>query len=122
MIWKSNCHLLKIFRNGLNELLANYQTLDLTCRTSFSINKRKKKEIQHCYGAYKNVLLSDEELDKLKQEFPRDYQSWIERLSEYIASTGKSYKNHLATIRSWARREKPKYDSADYTFAEGDSL
>lgn len=32
MIWKSNCRLLKIFRNGLNELLANYQTLDLPCR------------------------------------------------------------------------------------------
>ena len=32
MLWKSNCHLLKIFRNGLNELLANYQTLDLPCR------------------------------------------------------------------------------------------
>ena len=94
-----------------------------TNRTSTeTINKRKKEEIQHRYGAYKNVLLSDEELDKLKQEFPKDYQSWIERLSEYIASTGKRYKNHLATIRSWARREQPKYNSTDYTFEEGDSL
>ncbi|WP_243107212.1 hypothetical protein [Butyricicoccus sp. OF10-2] len=46
----------------------------------------------------------------------------VERLSEYMASTGKSYKNHLATIRSWAKREKPKYNPADYTFEEGDSL
>ncbi len=35
---------------------------------------------------------------------------------------GRSYKNHLATIRSWAKREKPKYNPADYTFEEGDSL
>ena len=25
-----------------------------------------------------------------------------------IASTGKSYKNHLATIRSWARKDADK--------------
>ena len=29
----------------------------------------------------------------------------MERLSAYMASTGKTYKNHLATIRSWALRD-----------------
>lgn len=66
------------------------------------------KAVRHKYGAYKNVLLSDEDYAKLQAEFPHDYTERIERLSEYIASTGKSYKNHLATIRSWARKEKPK--------------
>ena len=56
------------------------------------------------------------------RSFPGDYQMRVERLSEYMASTGRSYKNHLATIRSWAKREKPKYNPADYTFEEGDSL
>ena len=65
-----------------------------------------KKETRHKYGMYKNVLLSDDDLEKLKSEFA-DWEQRIERLSEYIASTGKSYKNHLATIRSWARKEKP---------------
>ena len=74
------------------------------------------------YGSYENVLLSDTEYGKLRQEFPGDYQMRVERLSEYMASTGRSYKNHLATIRSWAKREKPKYNPADYTFEEGDSL
>lgn len=64
-----------------------------------------KKEVRHKYGAYNNVLLSDTDLEKLKTEF-RDYEERIERLSEYIASTGKSYKNHLATIRSWAKKDK----------------
>jgi predicted phage replisome organizer len=63
-----------------------------------------KKEARHKYGAYNNVLLSDTDLEKLKTEFP-DYKERIERLSEYIASTGKSYKNHLATIRSWAKKD-----------------
>lgn len=63
------------------------------------------KEKRHRYGEYGNVLLSDEELEKLRAEFP-DYQQRIERLSEYIAKTGKSYKSHLATIRSWARTDR----------------
>lgn len=68
-------------------------------------DKENIKESRHKYGAYNNVLLSDTDLEKLKAELP-DYEERIERLSEYIASTGKSYKNHLATIRSWARKDK----------------
>ena len=63
------------------------------------------KATRHKYGHYMNVLLSDEEYEKLQEEFPNDYKERIERLSEYIASTGKSYKNYLATIRSWARKD-----------------
>lgn len=68
----------------------------------------KKKAIRHKYGEYQNVLLSDADLEKLQEEFPRDWQGRIENLSSYIASTGKSYKNHLATIRNWARKEPPR--------------
>ena len=64
------------------------------------------KPTRHKYGQYKNVLLSDEDMDKLKAEFPSDWEQRIERLSEYIESKGAKYKNHLATIRSWARKEK----------------
>ena len=78
-----------------------------------NIEKNIKKEIRHQYGQYNNVLLSDTELEKLKSEFS-DYEQRIERLSEYIASTGKTYKNHLATIRSWSRRDnKSKDDSTE---------
>jgi hypothetical protein len=70
-----------------------------------NIIEAPKKEVRHKYGAYNNVLLTDTDLEKLKTEFP-DYEERIERLSEYIASTGKSYKNHLATIRSWSKKDK----------------
>ena len=63
-------------------------------------------EPRHKYGEYQNVLLSDSDIEKLKAEFPTDWEERIERLSSYMASSGKSYKNHLATIRNWARREK----------------
>lgn len=73
--------------------------------TNRPITKESKKEPRHKYGEYSNVLLSDTDLEKLKAEFPSDWQERIERLSAYMASTGKSYKNHLATIRNWARRD-----------------
>ncbi len=74
------------------------------------------KPVRHKYGHYSNVLLSDEDLKKVKAEFPDDWSERIERLSEYIASTGKSYKNHLATIRSWSRKDvKPAAKTADGT-------
>ncbi|MHC0190546.1 helix-turn-helix domain-containing protein [Enterococcus faecium] len=78
--------------------------------------KSKAKPVRHKYGEYKNVLLSDEQMEKLKTEFPNDYQERIERLSEYCESSGKTYKNYLATIRSWARKEKsePKNASSGY--------
>lgn len=78
--------------------------------------KSKAKPIRHKYGEYKNVLLSEDQMEKLKTEFPNDYQERIERLSEYCESSGKTYKNYLATIRSWARKEKsePKNASGEY--------
>lgn len=75
------------------------------------------KPARHQYGAYSNVLFTDDEFAKLKAEFPLDWGCRIERLSEYIASTGKRYKNHLATIRSWAKKDeerKPKTAARDY--------
>lgn len=68
--------------------------------------KGETKPKRHKYGEYDNVLLSDEEFHKLQAEFPQDWKARIDRLSGYIASTGKSYKNHLATIRNWARKDK----------------
>ena len=68
------------------------------------------KPAKHKYGEYNNVLLTDEELEKLNNEFV-DLDERIERLSEYIASKGTKYKSHYATIKSWARKEteqKPK--------------
>jgi predicted phage replisome organizer len=69
-----------------------------------SHSRAKRATPRHKYGVYQNVLLSDEELETLKAEYP-DWEKRVERLSEYIASRGDKYKSHLATIRSWARRD-----------------
>lgn len=66
---------------------------------------KKNKVVKHKYGEYNNVLLTDEELEKLKAEYP-DWEKRIERLSSYVASTGKKYKSHYATIRNWAKKDE----------------
>lgn len=69
-----------------------------------SPSHKPKKPAKHKYGEYANVLLTDDELEKLKEAFS-DWEERIERLSGYIASTGKAYKSHYATIRNWARKD-----------------
>lgn len=94
--------------------------MDVPCidiEGDIDIDKDKNKSIskkspRHKHGEYQNVLLSDDDLEKLKAEFPSDWDQRIQRLSEYMASSGKSYKNHLATIRNWARRDKPATKNA----------
>ena len=72
-------------------------------------NKTKKeKAVRHKFGQYQNVFLSDDDLRKLQEEFPADWEERIEKVSEYVASTGKHYSNYLATIRNWAKRDKSK--------------
>ncbi|AUJ85450.1 phage replisome organizer N-terminal domain-containing protein [Enterococcus sp. CR-Ec1] len=76
------------------------------------IKRKKKKPVRHKYGEYKNVLLSDDQMEKLKSEFPNDWDQRIDRVSEYCEVTGKSYKNYLATIRAWAKKDKQPNNQA----------
>ena len=77
-------------------------------------------------GRYENVFLSEKELAELQTELPGKWEYYIDRLSGYIASTGKKYKNHAATIRRWAADDKakgkPKKGIPDYSCKEGESL
>ena len=80
------------------------------------------------YGRYENVSLMDKELEILKSDFPADYQSMIEHLSEYMAYSGKTYKNHLAIMECWKKedmkKEQAKGNGYSYngSFKEEDSL
>lgn len=74
--------------------------------------KKRRTPEKHRHGKYENVLLTDTELEKLKQEFPDDWQERIENLSEGIAAHGYKYASHLAAIRSWARKDAKKEKDA----------
>ena len=71
------------------------------------------------YGRYKNVSLTPSEYESLKNEYPVHADKYIERLSEYMETKGKSYSNHYATILSWLKQDiKP----TNYSCKEGESL
>jgi hypothetical protein len=95
------------YSNEKNNDNENENENDVSYHDSYhDSSTNRSKPTRHKYGLYENVLFTDEDFEKLKSEFPNDYMERIERLSEYIASTGKKYKNHLATIRAWARKDK----------------
>ena len=78
------------------------------------------------YGRYKNVCLTPADLDELKTELPDTWEHYINRLSEYMASTGKNYDNHAATIRRWAANDTENHNAVQGVTAlsckEGTSL
>lgn len=77
--------------------------LEIELKIEKEIDKKQKKKK---FGEFSNVLLTEQEFEKLKEKFPHDYLQRIERVSGYVASTGKSYKSHYATIISWARKDE----------------
>ena len=74
------------------------------------------------YGRFKNVVLSETELQELMTLFPWDYQKRIDHLSVYMKSSGKEYQNHFATICLWAERDGARTGMEKYEFQEGESL
>ena len=77
------------------------------------------------YGRYKNIYLTDTELSELQTELPDTWDFYINRLSEYMASKGKTYDNHAATILRWAASDTEKaavQGVSTLTCKEGTSL
>ena len=90
------------------ERSTNVSTLD----TQYSIDENSKDKdsivlCKHAHGFFSNVLLTDEEMQKLSGEIP-NLDDYIERLSNYLANNKKEYKSHCATIRNWYRRDVEK--------------
>ena len=95
------------------------------------IKREIKREIEkghpaHAYGRYQNVFLTDEELADLQASFPTVWGQYIEKLSEYMASTGKRYQSHAATIRRWAGEDAKKTitpsRNRDYSVKEDETV
>ena len=82
---------------------------------------RGSKEPLPPYGKFQNVFLSEKELEDIRQTIP-DWKDYIERLSGYMASTGKQYQNHAATIISWASQDHPASQQRNYESEEYETL
>lgn len=62
----------------------------------------EEKPSKHKYGEYKNILLTDKELEKLKTDYGEEQtQNAIQYLDEYIEMKGAKYKSHYLAMRKW---------------------
>lgn len=69
------------------------------------IDKEKKKNTKHKYGEYKNVLLTDEEYNKLLEQYgSSSIETIITYLDEYIEMKGTKYKSHYLVIKKWGAK------------------
>ncbi len=85
-------------------------------------SKRKTK-----YGEFKNVSLTEEELDKLKTEHgSQETEEAIRILDEYMETSGKKYKSCYLALKKWGfravaeqgKKQKTKYDEVDEWLAQ----
>ena len=70
--------------------------------------EKDKKSTPIFYGEYKNVRLSKEEYEKLKEKLNSHTEIMINKLSRYMESSGKTYQNHYVTILKWYEEDKEK--------------
>jgi hypothetical protein len=69
-------------------------------------NVKKESIPKKSYGtSFKNVLLTDPELEKLKEKLNGSCDDYIDRLDGYIESKGAKYKSHYATILNWKAKD-----------------
>lgn len=83
---------------------------------------KKEKSEKHKHGEYQNVLLTDEEYDKLHKDYP-NASELIRYLDEYIEMKGYKAKSHNLAIRKWVidavareNRNKPVQEETSNPF------
>lgn len=86
-----------------------------------TLAEKEKRKV--AYGEFKNVRLTDEEKEKLKDLYgPSVAKSYVEKLGRWKKSTGKKKKDDYATIRSWLDRDGvPQEKKKPYTAVDSET-
>ena len=89
-----------------NDYITNNYNINNNNKTS---KKKTTKEARHKYGEFKNVLLSDKDLEKLKTEYGEELvEKYIKKMDEWIELNGRRYKNYYLALRQWMNKEVSK--------------
>lgn len=94
-------------------------------------SEKPKKPVKHKYGEYQHVLLTDEEVEKLRIAFGEELtDEAVVFLDEYIEMKGYKAKNHYLAIRKWVidavkekrQKEQRQFNGRNvYTLSNGDT-
>lgn len=90
-----------------------------------SADTKSAEPAKNSYGEFGNVKMTTAEFEKLVQaEGAERANALIEELSSYLASSGKRYKSHYATLLNWGRRKdkegEKNADNAPKSFKQQD--
>ena len=68
---------------------------------------KKEKPARHKYGAYKHVLLTDKDMEKLVSTYGKEViDEYIDRMDNWIELHGKTYKNYYLALINWLKKGK----------------
>lgn len=74
-------------------------------------NKERERKPRGTYG---NVILSDEQFGSLVSDYGKsNTEDYIRKVDSYMQSTGRSFRDHEATVRKWLDDDGVKKDSFD---------
>ena len=91
-----------------NQQTANKQLTTTNNNKHYKALKRMKEEREGTlspFGKFENVMLAENELQDLKNQY-QDYQKKIDYLSSYKTAYGKEYANDYAIIIMWALQDE----------------
>lgn len=98
---------------------------DVETKATTSADTKITEPAKNSYGEFNNVKMTTAEFEKLVQAEGSDRaNALIEELSSYLASSGKRYKSHYATLLNWGRRKdkegEKNADNAPKSFKQQD--
>lgn len=70
------------------------------------------------FGEFANVCLTSEEYNTLQSIYGSLFSVTLSSLSTYMASTGRKYSNHYATLLRWCMQDKQKYKPKSHAIPE----
>lgn len=106
-------YIYELLNKGLDRgLIGAYMPLKANTKTNTKLNTNSKtKENKDLskekkpYGILENVALTDKEYEKLSINYPYHFREYIDKVSTYVASSGRKYKSHYATVLAWLQKD-----------------
>lgn len=97
----------KALQCNTNATLCNI--MQQKCNGEIDIEVEKETSPKNIlYGEYSNINLTNEQYKKLQDNIGDNADKMISKLSRYIKSSGKNYKDHYVTILNWYEQDKEK--------------
>lgn len=101
--------------NGVNQPINEQRKEKEKKRERKEREKESGEAAARAYGIFKNVFLDDGQYAELKRSIS-NADDKINKLSVYMESSGKSYKNHYAAILKWTREDEQRAKNAGKGF------